>query len=218
MSRLLVSVDVGGTLAHVDGLSLSGILIKASPLPLDDARQVVRQQLYTQPEMTPAIVQGVCAALRIHVDAFPQLVKPAPLRLVPAALPTVRAISKWARIVTLSNVSCLEAETEQLRGLLHPWVSDHFPSCRIGYAKPDPAAYHHVASACQSSAENMIHIGDDWTCDVIGARSAGTTAIWISNGRMVPQLDRLDDPGILVATDLLDASRYVADLSYGRIL
>jgi FMN phosphatase YigB (HAD superfamily) len=100
--------------------------------------------------------------------------------------------------------------------LFKPWVLDHYPSCRIGYAKPDPAVWHHVAHACRFSTEHMVHMGDDWICDVVGARSAGVTAIWVSNGRHAPEPERLNDPGILVATDLAAASRQLTDLALRR--
>jgi hypothetical protein len=32
----------------------------------------------------------------------------------------------------------------------------------------------------------MIHIGDDWTCDVLGAVNASAQAVWISRSRPVP--------------------------------
>jgi FMN hydrolase / 5-amino-6-(5-phospho-D-ribitylamino)uracil phosphatase len=128
----------------------------------------------------------------------------------------LQSMSQHATLFTLSNVTCLDAGTDQLRELLKPWVLDHFPSCRIGYAKPDPAAWRYVAHACHSSAEHMVHIGDDWICDIVGARSAGVTAIWVSNGRPVPEPERLNDPGILVATDIAAASWQLTDLAPRR--
>lgn len=216
MSRPLVSVDVGGTLGHIDGPSLPALLAEASPLDPDQARHVLRTQLHTQPAVTPAVVANVCSALRVPVSAFPHHVEPAPLRLVPEAVAALRAMSGWATVVTLSNVTCLEAATGQLRDLLSPWVLDHFPSCSTGHAKPDPEAFRHVARARRSSTANMVHIGDDWACDVVGARSAGVAAVWVSNGRPVPDPDWLVDRGILVVADLLSASRGAADLAHRR--
>jgi FMN hydrolase / 5-amino-6-(5-phospho-D-ribitylamino)uracil phosphatase len=93
---------------------------------------------------------------------------------------------------------------------------DHFPSCRIGYAKPDPAAFHRAAAKCGTSPTHMVHIGDDWTCDIVGARSAGVTAVWVSHGRPAPQPELLADVGVLVAADLAAASKHVADLATWR--
>jgi FMN phosphatase YigB (HAD superfamily) len=216
MARPVISLDVGGTLCHVDGPSLPMILARASPLDPSEARRIVRQRLHTQPKITAAMVAGICADLQVPVTAFPSVVAAYPLRLVPKALTALRAMHRHADLVTLSNVTCLDADSDQLRDLLKPWVHDHFPSCCIGYAKPDPDAFRYVADACRTTTANMVHIGDDWICDVVGARSAGVTAIWISNGGAVPEPERLADPGVLVAVDLLAASRQLANLAPWR--
>jgi FMN phosphatase YigB (HAD superfamily) len=216
VTRLLVSLDVGGTLGHVDRPSLATILTAASPLDPEDARRITRQKLHTVDSISPTVIADVCDALRIPVSAFPRSVEALPLTLVPEAAVALRLMSQHAILVTLSNVTCLEAGTDQLRDLLSPWVVDHFPSCRIGHAKPDPAAFDHVADVCHTSAAHMVHIGDDWACDVVGARSAGITAIWISKGRPVPEPERLVGGGVLVAADLVVASRHVNDLALRR--
>ncbi|HUY47977.1 MAG TPA: HAD family hydrolase [Streptosporangiaceae bacterium] len=186
MTKPLVSIDVGGTLGHAEGPSLAEILGRQSPLGAAEARRIMRQMLHTQPSLSPAIVADLCAALRIPESAFPPAIQAQPLKLVPGAVTALRAMSQHATVVTLSNVTCAEADTDRLRQLLGPWVTDHFPSCRIGHAKPDPDAFRFVASACHASIEDMIHIGDDWACDVIGARAAGVTAIWLSRRRPAP--------------------------------
>ena len=215
MSSLVVSLDVGGTLGHAAGPSLTATLVAASPLGAAAGRRVVREALHHRSAITPAVIASVCEALRIAPTAFPASFPPNPLRLFPEAGQAVRAMSRHA-VLTLSNVTCLEAGTEQLRELLSPWVVDHFPSCRIGHTKPNPAAFEHVAAACRTSPARMVHIGDDWACDVLGARTAGVTAIWISRGRAVPEPERLNDPGLLVAADLTGASRQLTDITRRR--
>ncbi len=216
MTRLLVSVDVGGTLGRVDGPSLTTILAEVSPLDPVEARSIMRQRLHTQPSISSEVVADVCDALRIPVSAFPRDVEPPLLRPVPGALTALRSMSQHATLVTLSNVTCLEGGTNQVRDLLHPWVQSHFQSYRMGYAKPDPAAFRYVAHACHASTTHMVHIGDDWTCDIVGARLAEVTAIWISNGRPVPEPERLSDHGVLVAADIVAASRLLAHLALRR--
>lgn len=98
-------------------------------------------------------------------------------------------------------------------------MADHFPSCRIGYAKPDPKAFTTVADACGTTVTNVVHIGDDWECDILGARSVGATAIWISNGRPIPDKELpLVDPHVLVAVDLTAAGGHFANLAARRQL
>jgi FMN phosphatase YigB (HAD superfamily) len=216
MTRLLVSIDVGGTLGHADGPSLATRLVTASPLDRAEARDIIREKLYPRASIDVAVIADVCAALQLPTSAFPSAAGITPLRLVPGARAALSSMSRHARLVTLSNVTSAEADTDRLHTLLYPWVLDHFPSSRIGYAKPDPAAFHRVADECGTNPAHMVHIGDDWACDVVGARSAGITAVWVSRGRPVPQPERLTDVGLLVAADLAAASKYVADLATWR--
>lgn len=214
---LLVTVDVGGTLGTADGPGLAMRLAEASPLPPAQARAVMRASLHTQPELTDAVVAGVCEALEMTVETFPRDLAPAPLHLYPGTIEALRKISTVARVVTLSNVTCVDADTEGLRRLLSPWVSDYFPSCRIGHTKPAPRAFHTVVDQLGTNPDRVIHIGDDWTCDITGAVDAGIKAVWISRGRQVPDESLVVDHGVLVAADLAAAAERIEHFAAGSI-
>ncbi|GAA3138207.1 FMN phosphatase YigB (HAD superfamily) [Kribbella aluminosa] len=214
---LLVTVDVGGTLGTADGPGLTMRLTEASPLPAAQARAVMRASLHTQPALTDAVVAGVCEALEIPSDAFPRDLAPAPFLLFPGTTEALRRISAVARVVTLSNVTCVDADTEGLRSLLSPWVSDFFPSCRIGHTKPDPRAFHAVADQLGIGPDRVIHVGDDWTCDIVGAVESGCGAVWISRGRQVPDETLVVDNSVLVAADLAAAATHIEQLAAGNV-
>jgi FMN phosphatase YigB (HAD superfamily) len=125
----------------------------------------------------------------------------------------LRRISAVATDVTLSNVTCVDAETDRMRTLLSPWVGDFFPSCRIGYTKPDARAFHTVTDHFGTYPGRPIHIGDDWACDIVGAVEAGARAVWVSRGRRVPTESLLIDHGVLVADDLAAAASHIQHLS-----
>ncbi len=208
----LVTVDVGGTLGTVDGPGITAALLSASPLAREDAVLVLRRQLHTVPVLTGHVVEAVCQALQIPTTAFPRDVTPAPLRLIDGALKALERISAHLPVVTLSNVTCVEADLDSLSGMLSPWVSAHFPSCRIGFAKPDPRAFQTVAAAAGVEVGQTVHIGDHWECDVLGAVNAGARAIWISAGRTLPGDCQFARPNVLVADDLATAADHVLDL------
>jgi FMN phosphatase YigB (HAD superfamily) len=202
----LISVDVGGTLGVADGPGLTMRLVEASPLPAHRAREIMRGRLHTRPAITADVVDEVCAALGIAADPAPFAGPPAPLTLFPGTLQALRELAALAPVVTLSNVTCVDADTGRLAAQLAPYVAGHFPSCRTGYAKPDANAFHAVARQYRTAPARMIHIGDDWTCDVLGAVNAGSRAVWISRGRPVPD-ETVLRRGALVADDLAAAAR-----------
>lgn len=216
MKQMLITLDVGGTIIDSSAPSIASALLRASPIHARDVRRILREKLYTQASIDATVVADVCNALHIPLSAFPPSVGSLPLRLVPGAISSLRSMRQNAILVTLSNVTCLESQIERLRQLLHPWVEECFPSCQIGYSKPDPAAFRYVASVYGHPTSRMVHIGDDWDCDVLGAVSAGATAVWISKGRPVPDRGLLASLDVLVATDLVEASRQVAQLATRR--
>lgn len=205
---LLISVDVGGTLGRATGPGLTMRLVEASPLPPRQAREILRNHLHTQPIITDILMAEVANALHVPQTAFPRDPAPAPLTLFPGTVEALQELSATATVVTLSNVTCADADTEDLRARLAPWVDDYFPSCRIGYAKPDPRAFRSVAERYGVPLTRMVHIGDDWACDVVGAAAAGPRAIWISGDRAVPDQEFVRDQAVLVANDLATAVRH----------
>lgn len=216
MTRLpphLISVDVGGTLGYAEGPGLAMRLAEASPLPAKQAREIMRDRLHTRPSLDEAVVADVCEALHVAPADFPRDLPPAPLVLFPGTMDALRALSEVATVVTLSNVTCADADTDGLRRHTAPWVSDFFPSCRIGYAKPDRRAFRAVAQHCGVAPARVLHIGDDWACDIVGAVAAGLQAVWISHGRPAPDPDLIVDHDVLVAEDLSAAAQHVRALS-----
>lgn len=209
----LVSVDVGGTLGMADEPGLTMRLVEASPLPPARTRAILRFSLHTRPALTDALVSEVCEAVQVPTETFPRDAPPAPFSLYSGTTEALRRISAVATVVTLSNVTCVDADTDGLRALLSPWVSDFFPSCRIGHTKPDPRAFHAVTDHFATDPGGLIHIGDDWVCDIVGAIEAGASAVWISRGRQVPDESLLVDHGVLVAEDLAAAATHIQHLA-----
>lgn len=209
----LVSLDVGGTLGSTDEPTITSLLAAASPLDTATVGRVVRDTLHVATQMTEALIEQICGALFIDPTWFPRDHVPAPLHLYPTALPAVRALSEWLPVVTLSNVTCLDADTPSLRAALGSYVQAHYPSCKLGFAKPDPRAFEAVASRHGTSTAAMIHVGDHWECDILGAIGTGATAVWISGGRTVPDLCVSAAERAVVADDLLAAVEHIRGLA-----
>ena len=52
----------------------------------------------------------------------------------------------------------------------------------VGWRKPDARIYRRAAAQLGRPVEALLHIGDEWEADVIGARVAGFSAVWIAQG------------------------------------
>lgn len=208
----LVTVDVGGTLAVPEGPGITAALSAISPLPADHAAMIIRERVHTAPALTGPAIHEICRALAITADAFPRDLPAPRLRLLPLARAALREISACLPVVTLSNVASTEANLDQLAALLSPYVTDHFPSCRTGYAKPDRRAFEAVAAHYRIEPGQLVHIGDNWECDVLGATRAGAYAIWIAGGRPVPGGSAPGRYGLDAVPDLAGAAARVREL------
>ena len=108
--------------------------------------------------------------------------------------------------MTLSNVCCLDFDEAELRAAFSGSIRAHYASCQLGHAKPDPSAFRAVAAREQVPIGALLHIGDDWECDVLGALDAGARAIWISGDRTPPVTAGIGREGRLaIVRDMVDA-------------
>jgi putative hydrolase of the HAD superfamily len=77
-------------------------------------------------------------------------------------------------------------------------------SARVGYQKPHPAIFEHALDLLGVAAADAVHVGDDPTADILGARRAGI------DGVLIDRRGRIDTPigagapvdGIPVIVDL----------------
>jgi HAD superfamily hydrolase (TIGR01509 family) len=58
-----------------------------------------------------------------------------------------------------------------------------------GCSKPDPAIFHHTAALLGCPPGELLHVGDRWEDDVVGARRAGCQAAWYCRAAQVAPLD-----------------------------
>jgi putative hydrolase of the HAD superfamily len=80
-------------------------------------------------------------------------------------------------------------------------------SGRIGIDKPDARIFQHAAQALGVPLADVVHVGDAWEADVIGAREAGARAVWFS-----PTDARALPPGVLACSNAAQLSRALQDL------
>jgi HAD superfamily hydrolase (TIGR01509 family) len=91
------------------------------------------------------------------------------------ARPALEFLSTRVPLVSVSNGNA----NLELVGL-----ASHFRGSisarEFGVGKPDPRIFHAAAGALDITPEEMLHVGDDATLDVLGALNAGMQAAWLN--------------------------------------
>jgi putative hydrolase of the HAD superfamily len=72
-------------------------------------------------------------------------------------------------------------------------------SWSVGYAKPNPLIFQEAARRAAVGAEAILHIGDSYRADFLGARAAGLSAVWLNRQRQAAP----DDCTVIASLDEL---------------
>jgi putative hydrolase of the HAD superfamily len=62
---------------------------------------------------------------------------------------------------------------------LHPYFTTIIVSDDLGWRKPHPSIFHHFLEKMNVSANDVLFIGDDIECDILGAQNIGMKTAWI---------------------------------------
>ena len=68
----------------------------------------------------------------------------------------------------------------------------------VGAAKPDARIFQAACQALALAPGQVLHVGDDWHLDVLGARAAGLHSAWVHRDAVRPA----DDTGLAVGSGL----------------
>lgn len=102
------------------------------------------------------------------------------------------------KIGIITNGNC---NLSYLPSLLELFPIEHILSAEsAGVAKPDPAIFDAAIEALQSNPENIVHVGDDYECDILGAKKAGYKTVWVN-----PKYDPKEREVILSTHEAADA-------------
>ena len=142
------------------------------------------EQLFTT--IDPALDHGLLASQLIdHYET--------PANWVPYddVLPTLDGLrERGARIGVVSDWS------GALRPILHAsglsrWIDFVVGSADSGFAKPMSELYRLAVDRAGVAAEHIIHVGDSYFGDVMGARAVGMAAALLDRGQRYPGMDCL---------------------------
>lgn len=96
------------------------------------------------------------------------------VELYPDVLPALEQLSQRFTLVGLSNGNgCIHRA-----GVGH-LLKGSLSAATLGFAKPQKEAFHAAAELAGVRPEELLHVGDDWALDVVGAVRAGAQAVWV---------------------------------------
>lgn len=99
--------------------------------------------------------------------------------IYPDVLPLLSGLrERGCRLVVMSNWDHRLHRTLQDLGLT-PLFENVYISTLIGYAKPDPAVFHHIINDLGVPASSLLHIGDSLEEDIAAAQKAGIRSLLI---------------------------------------
>jgi HAD superfamily hydrolase (TIGR01509 family) len=109
---------------------------------------------------------------RAFLDALPPEPGTGPLLARLAARYRLAILSNWPLAVTIDRYADAAGWTPHLAAIV--------VSQRVGTIKPQPAIFAAAREALGGPPPgSILHVGDDWAADVVGARRAGWHAAWL---------------------------------------
>ncbi len=104
-------------------------------------------------------------------------------RLYPDVLPTLTALKEQE--YKLAVVSNWDSTLSEILKNLHiaPFFDTIIPSLPLGVEKPNPEIFWKVLQQMETSPEEALHIGDSWEDDVMGAKMAGMSYLYLDRAR-----------------------------------
>ena len=136
----------------------------AAPVEWDD---VAADRLSTDEEVEAGILDyGEAFVTRMPVDE--------------RAAPLLARLHGRYRLAILSNwplAWAIDAIAE--RAGWTPYLDTIVVSQRVGWIKPHRAIFEATASALGVAPAELLHVGDDWAADVVGAKRAGAWAAYL---------------------------------------
>ena len=85
-----------------------------------------------------------------------------------------------------------------------------FDSHEVGIEKPDPRFFQHALERSGARAETTVHVGDLYHVDVVGARSAGISAVLLDPANLYDEYDCVRVQSLTELVDLLENDRQIS--------
>ena len=144
---------------------LRGMPPPPSDVPWDQAAAAVHS--------TAAEVDGAVEVYSLaFIDALPAPPAVEPMLARLASRYDLAILSNWPLAATIDRYAAAAGWDRHLQAIV--------VSQRVGTIKPQPQIFEAARQALGGPrADTILHVGDDWAADVVGARQAGWRAAWL---------------------------------------
>lgn len=181
----LIVVDLGHTLGHVVGRGAHPAEILKPLTPYGYHHRLVDEEvkrvLNVVPELHEEVVRQICDRLLIPVDEWPDPWQPTTFEFYEDAHKVLRELNNIGPVVALTNQPVTaHAAMHYVAAECGSDLKEIFTSYNLGDYKPARWLWKYVADHMRHKVSDIIHIGDQYTEDVLAPLSAGALgAVWV---------------------------------------
>lgn len=201
-----ISFDIGNTLIKSSGkISLLKEFFDFSSQNTEIIRRAYKEHFLTRQislkefcEKTKLNESMVFEKINRHYE------KKAPAKIwgdVPIVLEKLK--SSNIILIAISNKSYMNPNNLASYGL-DLWFEKEIYSCDVGYAKPDTFIFQYAQCLLKMNPNEILHIGDSYTSDYMGAKKASWNSILLNRGCEQKNECLLNVPIINSLSELID--------------
>jgi len=163
-------------------------------LPFDDLRQkrsiLFLRLLGIKEDYADAITD-------MYVRDYPRINVP-----IAGAVPLVKEISKICPVAVISN-GLPDVQYKKIKAIgLKEVFACVVLSEEIGIRKPDSRIFYYATDLLHVQPSDCLYVGDSYTNDIVGAKTAGMQACWLNRESLEPE--NIDVQADFVVTNLVE--------------
>lgn len=186
----VISLDIGNTLIDLKASKgFCSYFCERVGMEISEIRDLLNDYFLCSNLPIDVAVKKVCKLIGNNsyseiIDNYEQNNKIAVFKDV---LPVLKILQKKGIIIiAFSNCTPWEATGLKEYGLTQ-YISKVYYSYDIGFTKPKIKAFDYVRSDMKIPANEILHIGDTFDADALGALNAGWGACWLNrNKKLIP--------------------------------
>lgn len=114
--------------------------------------------------------------------------------------PLLERLAGRFRLAVLSNWPLAATIDDYLQAAgWRPWLAAVVVSQRVGTIKPDPRIFRVAEAALGCAGPAILHVGDDWAADIVGAKGVGWLAAYLRDRQAGSPLPASRPDGTVIA-------------------